>query len=540
MPALFAEVPEDDRRRITAVSISCEPDGAREEGEGEEDEGVSEDYEEEGEPMSGPTVSGDILSDLLDCLPALQALELRFPTSWDPDDDPMPVIPAFATLQHLTSITVATADWLDSLDDGTLARLTHLETVASERPHWQQYMIQEADAADPSEPRYDSLVNTLGKMTALKRLRLAPDYLGDADAFTAADLPGVLAALPPSVEEFSIDSVLVDSSGLHVHVRGRLNGAGFLQSLTFMEDGDGDGDGDEWLPYITLSKVLTDALLPSPRLGPRLPVLEVRARVDIDEPLPTPDPLMELLARVDAPSISFVRSLSFGPGTDSGGGPLDAALEVAEGFGVPDELQLSFSSRALKLRGHDKSRAGGSGQAAVSPPPPVLPPAELLKLVVARMKVGNRRATTATQPTLLHGTSLARLLASPGFDLQAWVTRLDEGLRHTPTGPMRVLNFNALPGAGAVVLTCSSSQAAAAAVVAARKAGVEAVAHCLAFEVAAHQVLQSLWDGAQKGMGAGAGSNPGGSGRGGGRSGTARSGNGMHPWDASVWTWEAR
>ncbi|KAG2497268.1 hypothetical protein HYH03_004852 [Edaphochlamys debaryana] len=506
LPLPFAAAPFEARKRIKALSITCEGG-------------------------STITVPGATLLALLLALPELETLELDCSVGGNAREevefaDLQLASSALSSLPRLTSLTVGTGwEWLSCIGPSLAAHLTHL--------------VVKVDRAAANAPGSTTAVATsaISQLSALQELTLALDA-GSGSRF--AGLGQLTAALPRSLRRFTVtDLALVHTSSPAppdplATVTASLHD-GTITELTIGLDAD-----DSYFSVEMLGKFLANAF-PEHSVGRLVPLnpLQLGSSPPDDEQLAK---LLSLCGETRLPVVCM-----------TAGSTAAAALAVAQALGMPDVLTwaVAGASATVQLRRPGGGQAaaasagsgrGGGGSKKQRPAPSLAAPsaAVVLERVLERVRSG----PLADAPTelLLRGPFVAGLVENPRA-LRTWVRcDLPALMRQScaePADPVpelcalllrsarcgsgpgggaeppaaqpdpapAVLSYRLLPAADAVVLTCSTAAAAAAALDAARRLaeatrggggkGAVLQAHLgrCAFATAVEQELQAMWDG---------------------------------------------
>ncbi|KAG2493984.1 hypothetical protein HYH03_007911 [Edaphochlamys debaryana] len=423
----FAAIPHDEARRITTLHVAC----------GDED------------PLNG----GHLLA-LLQRLPRLELLGLWTPAPAD-DDPHFPL--ALSMLPNLTALRLGDLHGVTLIPRSLWGQLTRLEL--NNRMWYHQ-------------PPCSFITDAFSQLTALRRLTLKPER--ERGYFCCEDVLELLESVPRSVEQ--LDMWKVDPMPRPVHC---FLEAGQLQTVQVSDRIGGV------VTLEGLSELIKTALLPSSKLGPRLPRLEINGPFCLTKPR-IPAPTAAFFGRCDTIALDeLITSFS-----------AQSTVSAIRLLGMPAVLSSRQSRIWSVTLGGTARGPGGPRQAPV-------PPGVLLLRAVQRVAAA---ATAYGSNVLLTGPPLQSLLADPTA-LKAWLEELttnargDTGSAYDGSCPW--LDYCALRPVGALVLS-SSLVGPDALIREARRLvqggsssgpGFEAWQTDLQWEKAVGQVLQALWDG---------------------------------------------
>ncbi|KAG2491506.1 hypothetical protein HYH03_010083 [Edaphochlamys debaryana] len=429
---------------------------------------------------------------MLQSVPKLEMLTLEVSMAESSSDQPQEPC-AFSQLAHLKHLSLCDYAWVPHIDAAVASRLESLAVDALEGPN-KQYDLSKLPAA-------------FAKMATLKSLQLSATA-GEA-CFSPKECRLLLDAAPPFLETLTLHRV-EPSEDMSVTVTCTF--ANGLLACVRLED----QLGFQGATQAQLGAFWARALLPSRKLGPRLPrlILDMILVVDGGEgEVPDAGAAEVLLARCS--------EVQLGSLNVDAGASVEAVERAARLYGLPARISHhALSVGGVYLRQGDAPPLGASGLKLPSIPLPPAPlplrPAAVVERVVERLAAAAGTSSEAFNScVLLRGTYVRELLAHPTAR-RIWVGGLAWVTNAASNGQGTVEAFWTLPSVGAVVLQCGRGPTGqAVAEVAAEKARgcqvvaemdpaaaaglIEALTTGPSVEYSVDRVLQALWDGAEEG-----------------------------------------
>ncbi|KAG2502076.1 hypothetical protein HYH03_000569 [Edaphochlamys debaryana] len=408
----------------------------------------------------------EALLEILSYLPSLQSLQLMLLVPCGSQELAL-ASHALSLLPCMSSLALAEESLLACLPDDMAGRLTSLT-------------LSYGDRARPPAP---VLIAAVGRLTCLRELVILAD-VGDHNALSHEGLLALLdAAAPP------LRSLLVTHVGNeYLETRFELSAAGALEAVHLTTD----DSPSSYITYAAIAALLTEAVLPSRVMGPRMRLLEL-GQLSPQGLLSDPGAAMGFFARCDRVELP---GLMMEPGREG-------AVELARLLGLPRLLLRSQIEAAITLHGR-------GNEASRTSLPPALSAPEVVQRALQRMDSGPGPGASSV---ILRGSLVRGLMVFPAA-LSAWLQQLSkqvQGAAPAGVNSPRIGAFRRLPSAGAVALSCIGPAAAEAVAAAAQRLAEEARgntccdAGAAAFldvrlcqwrwEDAVQQVLQALWDG---------------------------------------------